>query len=705
MDLVTTGLVIIFFCLSATVEVHYTDKEVDNFMQQEITVNMLQLGVAGLPYSGKTTLYDKLIGMPKRSTVVLEEGLSVSELVILDDMDEPVWITAVNTDHEILAMAAALAQICAKKKGLPQVLSMPESSPTVIVGDEECVRSHWRDVKESLRRFVQFINESRNAIMLSTTSLTFLTLWDIGVNKTFFEMMKILAGRCENTLMLNLLSLKRDASETHLYSRMNLKDDHYGTKYVERRKNETEYAVHTTLKYYAANVGIGYWRMKDSEKVILVGTHKDELSDEEVIMAKRRVLFGVEGMLEQEGLAAVVNPVMLAVNTKDDQDVVKVKKAVKGLIRKNKFERKVPIKWLFLRGVLSSSKQVYVSRAKLSEMSRQCGLQGEEELEKWLDLYRSCASILYCPTEEIPKLNENIVVDLPAFIRNLDKLYHVFEDPNGVGHLTDCKDHIELAKYGFISRDLAIHCLKDSKEPDFYLDVLKDLGVMAKFDVKGAGVTAHYLIEGTLPKTVSPIWYFMPSLRQKNNIAKPNKKEVPDMLCITISNGGTIQIHRQAQVVQHLISFFAKEGNYIIERVESCNVVKFKKMIKTICISISVFFLGSEVYINVVGPPDLPKGFLSTRIMEETKSVFSFVKTACIKVLKSILFHIKDLSYRFSILCPYEDCREQVYLSHSQCSMCNRDIQSNLSYNAKLWIEAQSEVSILQLVLHIHIII
>ena len=428
-----------------------------------------------------------------------------------------------------------------------------------------------------------------------------------------------------------------------------------------------------------------------------------------MVQAKRRVLLGTEQLLQEEDLGSVVSPVMLAINPRKSHDVVKVKEIVEQLIKKNasEFKKEIPLRWLFLRGVLTSSGEVYMSRKELSDLSKKCGLHGEPELEEWLLFYQSSTSIVYSPTTNMPTLHNYIVINVPVFLKRLNKLYSVFKDCSY--KFPDLKDHITETKFGFLSHELAERCLNDRENFDFYMNVLKDLGVVTELGANG--ITAGELVEGKLPTSCSQRWYFMPSIRQAHKVCQPCPKNISDMLRISLSNGAAIALYRQAQVVNHLITLFvneeyllSKDRHYFLCKEKHSNVLRFMLCFPMqVHVEVSVYFCAT-IYIHVKQEERQP-----TTEEEQIASVVAFMKSTSIKVLKNILQHISDLSYNFSIVCPNSDLsastpRKCHYIEmqsakdgHIYCIKCHKYIElESFQGLAKTWIadQLQSEVSI-----------
>ena len=189
----------------------------DLILKQKIRANFVLVGIVGLPFSGKSTLLSNLLKLKQpqeeHARIDFPGRLSVYEAVMMKDKinDECKWINSTKYDAEALAIGVALAHVYAKSHQFPSFTGFSdfsETRPGVQMFKDLQVNSCFYNSCKRLSRMMKWVVEHGKMEKLMTASLTFLNIWDMGVNKAVFEVLSILSSKFKNALLLNVLSLK-----------------------------------------------------------------------------------------------------------------------------------------------------------------------------------------------------------------------------------------------------------------------------------------------------------------------------------------------------------------------------------------------------------------------------------------------------------------------------------------------------------------
>ena len=197
--------------------------------------------------------------------------------------------------------------------------------------------------------------------------MTFINLWDLGMNKALYEIVGAAAniGKVKNFLLIDVLDLSRDSQ--CLEDKLDMTDEKL---YGNRDQSVELFRLHTTLAYYILMILGAKGSTLTSKSALLVGTHADKFHNcdgthadefhnhDELTKAVEKVQLGVKARAGEYGLQDVICPAMISVDARNPDDVEMVKKQLDTLIDEvHCFEGDIRLSWIFLRTMLHSTMQ------------------------------------------------------------------------------------------------------------------------------------------------------------------------------------------------------------------------------------------------------------------------------------------------------------------------------------------------------------
>ena len=587
------------------------------------------------------------------------------EAVMMKDKtkEECRWINSTRLDAEVLAIAVALAHVCAKSQQNPSFFDFTATKPGAFLFKDSKVDECFQKSFERLTKMMKWVQQQGKMDKLMTSSLTFVNIFDVGVNKAVFEVLGIVTNQFKNLLLVNVLSLK-DAQGDGLHRSPNLKDK---DRYRERGDSEMTMKLHSCLKYYTEIIAA---TPRAPQSTVLVGTFADKLTETELQATRTQVLHSVNGRAEAVGIMEAICPGMFTIDARNNEQALEVRAALEGMIEKRNFEIDIKLSWIFFRGVLFQTKMLFMSKSEMLVLAKKCGLQGEEELEEFLKLFFISGSIVYSPSNAFPVLQQHIILDPIAFISGLDKLYYIHTNHSIPDNL---KEDLESTKNGFLSVALAKH-LWD--EHDFYLQVLETLGLIVQ-------------VNEVLKKSSKV--FFMPSLRVKHDATMPDAD----------SNSLIITHNLDALPYFKLSSFVLALTNLYKDQIEfetdvHYNVIRFRW--HTQAAKCYIRFRGEFVDIGVKIAENC------SQLQHAT--LCSILKTACIEIFNRMVQDLHGLKYNLAIVCPESKQPDkrlhfipfhatQYDCNHLFCPKCECHIEeTGIPTARKLWIRAAYQVCI-----------
>ena len=551
----------------------FTDKKItaayvkELIKEHTVRASAIQIGVVGLPYSGKSTLLRTLLNLNRGPGEEIAQmfdrpwsGLSVFEAVRLRDkvVDECEWLPATKNNAVCCSLAVALAQVIMRKGHCV----LPDQLECIELFGDPAIDAHFTCVFKAVMEVMQHLKILGKTKFLSTASLTFMNLWDLGMNKAFYEIVGAAANvaKIKSLLLVDVLDLSRDSQR--LDEKLDLTNEELYGKCNSDQSHEL-FRFRTNLAYYILMVLGAKESMLTPRSALLVGTHADKFHNcDELTEAIEKVQLGVKARAGEYGLQDVICPGMIPVDARNPDDVEKVKKQLDTLIDEvHCFEGDIRLSWIFLRTMLHSTKRLFMPKTEILKYAYKCGLQDETELDNFLDLFKNCASVLYSFEKKFRTLNENIVLNPVAFIRGLDSLYSLDRDkiPDSV------KPHLELLKHGFLTCVLAKHIWTDVQTCEFYIRVLEEFEMLTS--VPHTSMVVAGMSEATTRELSSQETYFVPTLRQEFYAREPTKG-VSNVLVVTGDSFLNAQMvfHKQSSLVHYFTTEYPNNVKLMMDK-------------------------------------------------------------------------------------------------------------------------------------------
>ena len=162
-------------------------------------------------------------------------SLAVHDAVLLQDKvsNSSTWMASDKDQSELFTVTAALMQVSTKRGEVPYFSRHSEltKQPTSLFGDQK-IDLYFDQLFHNLGQFMADLEAKEKQHSLMTSSLTFMNVWDVGVNRGVYEVLSMLAPQCSNLLLLNTFSLTEDAESLHEVP--DLKSHHCNGRYKER---------------------------------------------------------------------------------------------------------------------------------------------------------------------------------------------------------------------------------------------------------------------------------------------------------------------------------------------------------------------------------------------------------------------------------------------------------------------------------------
>ena len=531
-------------------------------------------------------------------------GLGELEAVVLKHDIRNISHWSVFEHQQVLLVAITLIQVALKNHPFPKFPhSQTQSKNLNIFGHQELDKCFTN----LFRKFpVEMMNMEETRSMLTTGDVSFVTAWDIGMNKAVFDIMVMIAPECENAILLDFFNVNRDADTIDEIP--NLGDEQYEGRYRVRNDAKELLRLRSKLEYL-------YYPMfvLENQSCVLVGTHRD-VSEGEVREKSTRVLRRVETQFHTQEHTHLSLPQLVTVGHDSREDIRTLRHRLEETISTNpvQFQVQLPVKWGFLRTFLAHTKRLYIPLPQLKALAKPLHITNSEVME-FVKLFSKTGSLIHVKGL-CPECADEFVIVRPAeFLKEVEKLYYIQENPDV------SQDLKERAKFGYISRKLAdalwIQSPSDSlQRSGFFIHALRRMGILIALNHRDKKSEEEY---------------FMPRIRPR----ACNERPVQGSLFL--SHGTVFPLPLQSQFLIHFHNVLHTEFEF--DPMDCLNTLHFRA--RDGGHDLTLRFMNS--YVEVHGT-----GFSGEQ--------HSTIKTACIEVMVAIQRQRPKLKLKYSlgILCP-----------------------------------------------------
>ena len=570
---------------------------------KQVRFKISLVGFTGLPNSGRTTLVKNIISDevdPKMGTQ--QQYLSVTTyqigvpLIPHYNLPDSKFAELSTEDIHVYMLACAIIDDTKKDTQKYPALREWSDSQDLVSFKSDHIHSHFKQVYNKVRLFL-----SENPHIPDPMTLMILNIWDIGINKALYESLPLLARLASPLVLVNLLDLSRD-SGPHLREPPDLKQQQFVMRFRSR------------CHYFVRIAGL----CKHESKSILVATHKDKLSDQELCKLKKLTEASIHAKAIDMGLSSNLDSEILTINATDDEDCKTVKQVLTNTVRSSKAsEKDLHLTWIFLRTALlkyeAHESNFRMPFSEFQKLALQCGLKSDKEMKDFLQFFTQTGSLLF----QEHFFGDNVIFDLRNFFQDLNNLYTYEEDYQ-------------------TSMSKGILCKKRAKElwkrdSQFFWNVLQRAGVATETRKMG-GCGPDYDYDITCQCCGKKECLFIPSIRRKHK--KQDKKAHSNSLFIFFNNE-YVPTDIQALFV-HKLKLAIPEAKLI--ETEEYNTTKLEFPSKMANITESL-----EITVH--------KDVVEIMTSARNSDILGKLKSLSVKVLDAMIVYFPGFEYSLCFMC------------------------------------------------------
>ena len=527
--------------------------------------------------------------------------------------DQHVQIAQVNHQH---ALNEQVIGTMANTSDSPQYTT-EDTAPMTVKQDEVHSLSTDVDIKKLFFEAVKSGQWEEVVKALDINKAMLMQVLDGGGQPSFQEILPLLINGPSVTVVM--FKLTDDLEKKH--------DVHYQPEHGEKYTWQDTYVVRDFI-FNAISSTVSFSDDINNTsgcKILLVGTHKDELNgSEEHIKDINKSLHG--WLCKRTALKYIdvkkVENLVIGIDNFKQHDIITIRKKIEELVLQTP-SQDIPAPWLVFDFVLhkyaTSQKLRKVQEIQYREISRICGVKDDNELKDILKyLHYGAGTLLYFP--DIPELNDCVITDFQLIFDSISKIIVDFFNPKSENG-ADLWGKNDLHNEGKLNRS----CLKDIEgclEVNELLTLMQHRHIISKID------------ETTL---------FMPSVLRKS----PNNKSISSSSFLVMFELGYCPIGLFCAVTTSLISIhrWKVDSNALQYR----DKISFYDESEINHITFSAFFNYYEIHLD--SEADSSIRYVIYNIVHETFT------TVC-----------KDMMYPcpiYGFYCPI-DCKSRGDVKYSQ---------------------------------------
>ena len=616
--------------LNEDIRVHVTAHDMHGMMQNHcigfsIDVGMKVFHVKFCHIHRTFTLCRTAVHVNVLFRIFYTEACTVQEMRSLSSLKSVVLRHSVRSISQwkscnvdpVLLVAISLLRVSLQKHPFPDFPNQSSPMKTASVFDDSQLDQFFGEVFNNFP--LHMMNDENVRWMLTTGDVSFVNVWDVGMNKAVFDILGMLVPDCENSILVNFLSLDRDADSINEKPRLG--DPCYKGRYGHRDDDQELLSLRSKLEYLCYPMFV-----VPSDSSVLVATHSG-LIDAEVKRKTKEIQQKVKMHVDslKESHSSLNVPQVVPVAYRKDGDTEILRHTLEEIIaKKGQFRVELSLKWVFLRTFLASTNKLYITLPEVRKYAKLLHIT-DGEIADFLRLFTKCGSFIHVGGI-CPECADEFIILKPAdFVHEVEKLYYDTGD-------VDPKLKEDREK-GYVSKEFARALWAQSKSgpferSGFFIHTLRRLGLLAPLLPKN--ITTNY--------TDSEV-FFMPRIRPK----ACNTEAAHDSLFLTHSVVFPFPLQSEfVQYFQRVLTEFVE-----FNPMDCFNTLRFKNITGVGSEHLTLHFMEMGGYIEVSG-----KQF--------NRYFRSVIKTSCIEVMAGIQRKKPKLKldYSLAVMCPYVDDAE-----------------------------------------------
>ena len=497
------------------------------------------------------------------------------------------------------------------------------SGDVLKIFDNDTLNRHLNRVYCDMDRTLRRTDISPELKRVVSSGVVFGNIFDVGFSKGVYNFLSLIASYAHRQLGFFVVSID-DIDIYKLQEKPNLSFPGYNK---EKPLMERGSKISYMLQFAAAtHLAVPKTPLQSPAVAFIISSNKS-LSPEKKEAAKETLGHALSSEAQRLELPKNIVNNILVLNPDDDSDLQQLKLWFENMVKNGTLRENVKLSWIFLRSLFYFTDRMFISKDELEAYALELDIKSDEYLE-FLQTFTEFASIFYIP--DIAPLKNTIILQPVKFVNLLCRLFY---PPKGSE---------EAVFDGLFSEQQVIELLsKEARE--VIVPTLCSLGLAAEVhsnklqQVKKERRPRAY--SDTLVSHFSaslsdsrPSLLFVPSARRGNLRAQQTSY---NSLFIVYDYKFTPP-DVQGLFTQRLLTL----SNVLFISTSEVNVVKFVITSKAREYELQVIF--HSTYLELI---------IEYHDKSELDSVCKKILQCCKRALDTICKMIKDLSYRFALVC------------------------------------------------------
>ena len=535
--------------------------------------------------------------------------------------------------------------------------------------EDDTLNRHLHRIYCDIDRTLRRTDISPELKRVVSSGVVFGNIFDVGFSKGVYNFLSLVSRYTHRQLGFFVVSI----DDIHNLKEMpNLSFPGYDS---EKPLMERGSKISYMLQFAAAtHLAVPKTPLQSPAVAFIISSNKS-LSPKEKETAKETLCRELSSEAQHLGLPKPILDNILVLNFTDDSDSHELKLLFENMIKKRTLRKNIKLSWIFLRSLFYFTDRMFISKHELEAYALELDIEGSEYLE-FLKTFTEFSSIFYIPN--IPSL-KNIIILQPVKFVNL--LCHLFYPPKGS----------EEATFDGLFTEQQVIELLSKEASEVIVPTLCSLGLAAEVhskklqQVKKERRSRAYSTETLVdhfPASISDSWpplLFVPSARRGN--LRVQKTSFNSLFILYDYKFTPPDV--QGLFTQRILTL----PNVLFVSTSEVNVVKFVITSK-----------GREYELQVIFHSTHLELIIEYNNRSELDSVCEKILQCCKRALDTICKMIKDLSYRFALVClqpiklqegDHLKTKYEILPSKQLCHSC----EATKSLLRKSWNENILEVS------------